>query len=395
MGQQFFGSVETAFGAAHAMLCIDEDRPDEFMLHIWGEAVKPTAVLLTAEWIGPAAKLTPKTIFRVSEIGNVFVPSETDLTPEERQFRSKTTATLQLKTEGGYAGTWTDHAGVTREVDLGLTSTFKPTAPVHTCDSWWDFKKWADNARSAHHCTAFRGHGNNEFRLQTTLARVGRTRIDRYCASELVAFNSLLEASLEMRFDLMNKDDYATVLGLAQHHGLPTPLLDWTSSPYVAAFFAFSDAIDMAQSRKDATHVRIFALTDDFTTITSPPVVTVSALVPYVCSLTISARHNPRLLAQQGRFLVTNMSNVEAFIYYKESEDKSTYLYAADVPISAAPDALEDLAFMGLTAATMFPGLDGVGRMIRHQMLFKTAKGNQGRKRVEHPSKPTDSGPLG
>jgi hypothetical protein len=33
--------------------------------------------------------------------------------------------------------------------------------------------------------------------------------------------------------------------------------------------------------------------------------------------------------------------------------------------------ALEDLSYMGLTAATMFPGLDGVSKMMRHQMSFK------------------------
>jgi hypothetical protein len=88
-----------------------------------------------------------------------------------------------------------------------------------------------------------------------------------------------------------------------------------------------------------------------------------------VNTLSIGPLHNPRLAAQQGGFMVTNVGHLEAHITSIERRLGIQHLYAADLPASMAVDALKDLAFMGLTAATMFPGLDGIGRMIKLDML--------------------------
>jgi hypothetical protein len=193
--------------------------------------------------------------------------------------------------------------------------------------------------------------------------------MERYCADTLARFHSEVEAELSMRLNMNDGADYSVVLGLAQHHGLPTPMLDWTKSPYVAAFFAFSDALD-ASHRTNESHVRIFALSRQFVNSMSPPNVVLTWPEPFVASLAISSRHNARLRAQQGHFLVTNVANLEEWLCKMEHDSGQRFLYAVDVPVSYAAEALQDLAFMGLTAATMFPGLDGVCRTLRHEMEF-------------------------
>ena len=363
---QLFGSIDTAEETAQAMLCMDIDRTGEVMLHWWGEKTAPSGALLRFIRKGDGViELAPIAVYKTGDSGGLWLPK---LSESESEYVQGFRATLIEKDES-LDGEWTHLSGNKGRMIFNLPKHSAGVAPV-MCASWNEFKEWANQARDESDAAAFRGHGSNRFRLKTTLHRAGRHRLERYCAETLLQFRSHAEAVLGMRFNMSDGDDYSMLLGLAQHHGLPAPLLDWTSSPYIAAFFAFSDAIESSEKRQEDTHVRIYGLTRDFVTNWAPPVVTLPYYSPYVASLSILPRNNPRLYAQQGQFLVTNVADVESFLCSMEKKLNRKILIAADVPIACASEALEDLQFMGLTAANLFPGLDGVCKMIKHEMSF-------------------------
>lgn len=111
----------------------------------------------------------------------------------------------------------------------------------------------------------FRGEPGSEFSLTTTLERfrpAGTTFAEYY---QLIAkIKPQIESLLRTRWDLppmsdveqwLNNDEqfrsaicsgkipgYAYMAYL-RHHGFPSPLLDWTRSPHVASYFAFSKSL--------------------------------------------------------------------------------------------------------------------------------------------------------
>ena len=91
----------------------------------------------------------------------------------------------------------------------------------------------------------YRGHANPAWLLECSYSRFLAGVCDKGSPYSSAQFKSMLNQFLRRAADCL-EEDYEKLslfqkVALAQHHGLPTPLLDWTHSPYVAVYFAVTD----------------------------------------------------------------------------------------------------------------------------------------------------------
>lgn len=235
----------------------------------------------------------------------------------------------------------------------------------------------------------YRGHANAAWPLQSSLERlIG----DKWSAEEARKFEDFSLAQFHSKFHLydhenVKPDSKLAWLSIMQHYGVPTRLLDFTESPYVALYFALE-----AYTPQTRSDFAIFAL--DHSAI-------MGASINYIKSKdgafkeTRESLHekqdaifdtvvdrfaydiawvaepnqlNARLDRQAGSFLLSGNRGLRIHDVLESELYADVALYKFIISHELYTGLFALLRKMNITSKSLYGDLDGLARAIRMQM---------------------------
>ncbi len=255
-------------------------------------------------------------------------------------------------------------------------------ATRETCSSWEDFQRRLRVREGKMFGTRiYRGHRDPTWLLQSIFERwlwrvSGKNRwgeLTEKGSVEAIRDQYLKDFKRHARslpgIDIPGRDELWWPL--ARHYGVVTPLLDWTVSPYIAAFFAFEDYLGSTNPGFRSGMGRVgLGLEGGGVVLGGPGVIAVWELIladdlRKHGELDVLTPDLPFLAAAQRiraqRSVLTWLHDdvhldIESFL----ASRKLTHLLTCfEIPMRETGKAIGDLSRMNIDFASLFPDLEG------------------------------------
>lgn len=231
---------------------------------------------------------------------------------------------------------------------------------------WAYFDDFIRQEMLDHRSYVWRGQASAAWPLEPTLDRVLRMqkRVDRTAIRDehLVRFKLSSRGRRGLHPVPLTTDNDWWALG--QHYGLATPLLDWTTSPYVAAYFAFLPDRD-----ERSGHCAIWALGRN-SVIRKSMQLAASAALEFLEPL---MDENSRLVSQGGLFTrAPDGESLEQWVRkHFRGDDEVWRLVKITIPMRDRAIALRTLNRMNINHLSLYPDLYGASRFCNVDLVVE------------------------
>ncbi|NWH04116.1 FRG domain-containing protein [Desulfobacter latus] len=240
--------------------------------------------------------------------------------------------------------------------------------PATRLERWQDFSELLEsdlfNTNGVQF--TFRGHRRYDWSLLPTLGRLTENGIvsAELAEKQLDLFRRAVRGRLKDTSLLVESEQEDELWSVGQHHGLMTPLLDWTYSPYVALFFAF--AKEDQQGEEDNPYRAVYVLNKSF--------VADDDQCPDIRLLEPRKDDHGRLVNQAGLFTFSPtdatienklIETISDFDEFKEAAEESEadvlarYICKIYIRNEDREGCLRSLRRMNVHHASLFPDLIG------------------------------------
>ncbi|ATF90430.1 FRG domain-containing protein [Burkholderia gladioli] len=213
----------------------------------------------------------------------------------------------------------------------------------------------------------FRGQRQEEWMLKPSIARHPRVWADTEEAM-LAEFRERAIPYLESTVDLGDVD----WLAIAQHHNMPTRLLDWSGSALAALWFAIHQPTAPTTGRRREPGAAVWILRYTGKDLIRDE----ERASPFSVERTplLKPRHVSRRIAAQDGWFSLHRGHVNdpeiSFVSLDTNQAYKDRLHYVRIPASAFGRMRAELKIAGMSRAVLFPDLEGVAGVVTAMYLY-------------------------